>query len=252
MNAISPSVRVERIGNATLYCGDCREILPALQRPDAIISDPPYGMSADTDSHRFSGGSAGHRRRRKEGRCWPSVVGDSERFDASCLLELADTVLLWGLNHFPDSLFPGTALVWLKRSDDAFGTFLSDGEVAWLSRGRGCYAFRDFSGHMEASSGQRFHPTQKPVALMRWCIDRAKLQDGSSVLDPFMGSGSTGVAAVQMGHPFTGIEMVPEYFEAACHRIEEAQRQGNLLNQLPHAKDPADARMADLFAEPEE
>lgn len=244
-------MRKEVIGDATLYRGDCREIVPSLQRPTAIISDPPYGMNAATDSHRFSGGAATHRLRRKEGRSWPAVVGDDKEFRPSALLAAADLLVLWGFNHFPRELTPGTALVWLKRADDALGTFLSDGEIAWLNKGRGVYAFRDFSGHAEASSGQRYHPTQKPVALMQWCIQRAKVPAGGMVMDPYMGSGSTGIAAGRLGHPFVGVEIVPEYFDAACRRIEEAQRHKDLFVHLP-AEDPADTRIADLFREPDE
>lgn len=192
------------IGAATLILGDCREVLPTLRDADALISDPPYGMKANTDSHRFVGGQKGHRLRRREGRSWPPVVGDAAEFDPSPLLGLAGVTVLWGLNHFPRNLPPGAALVWLKRSDEAFGSFLSDGEIAWLSRGRGVYAFRDFSGHMEASTGDRHHPTQKPVQLMRWCIQRAKVRAGGLIVDPYMGSGSTGVAAVRGGVSLLG------------------------------------------------
>jgi len=82
----------------------------------------------------------------------------------------------------------------------------------------------------EVTAGQsREHPTQKPVALMRWCIERAKVPPGGVILDPYMGSGSTGVAAMQMRHPFIGIEIEPRYFDVACRRIEEAQRQGDMF-----------------------
>lgn len=226
-------MRIEHIGDATLYLGDCRDVLPTLARPAALISDPPYGMKAGTDSHRFSGSATSHRKRRKEGRCWPPVTGDDTEFNAQPLLALANIVLLWGFNHFPRDLPPGAALIWLKRSDDALGTFLSDAEIAWLSVGRGVYGFRDFSGYAEASAGQRAHPTQKPVELMRWCIQRAKVPPSGTILDPYMGSGSTGVAAVSMGHPFVGIEIEAQYFDAACRRIEEAYRQPRLFADPP-------------------
>lgn len=228
-------MRREVIGAATLILGDCREVLPTLGEVDAVVTDPPYGMKADTNSHRFSGGDLGHRQRRKEGRAWPAVIGDDVEFDPTPLLGVGRVAVLWGLNHFPRNLPPGAALVWLKRSDEAFGSFLSDGEVAWLSKGRGVYAFRDFSGHMEASTGDRHHPTQKPVELMRWCIQRAKVPAGGLIADPYMGSGSTGVAAVTGGYRFVGMEIVPEYFESACRRIEQAQRQSDLFIKPPEA-----------------
>lgn len=222
-------MRVEQIGLATLYLGDCREIAPTLERPAAVISDPPYGMKANTNSHRFSGGSVTHRVRRKEGRHYPPVIGDDAEFDAAAWVGAADVVILWGLNHFPRNLPPGAALIWLKRSDDALGSFLSDAEIAWFSRGRGVYGFRDFSGHQEAVNGERSHPTQKPVSLMKWCIEKAKVPAVGVILDPYMGSGTTGVAAVQMGHPFIGIEIDERYFATACRRIEAAQRQADMF-----------------------
>ena len=148
------ALRTEQLAeNVVLYLGDCRQVLPTLRRPAAVISDPPYGMRAGTDSQRFSGGSSTHRMRRKEGRAWPAVVGDDREFDPRDLLSAVPIILLWGLNHFPRYLHPGTALVWLKRKETAFGTFLSDGEVAWLNRGRGTYAFTDFTGHWDEGRG---------------------------------------------------------------------------------------------------
>lgn len=230
------SVRKEVLADdVTLYLGDSREIVPTLQPPAAVISDPPYGMKAGTDSHRFSGGAEGHRQRRKEGRKWAAVIGDDVEFDPTHLLAVAPIVLLWGLNHFPRGLTAGTALIWLKRSDDALGSFLSDGEIAWLNRGRGVYGFRDFSGHAEASRGERFHPTQKPVALMEWCIERAKVPAGGVICDPYMGSGSTGVAAVRNGFGFIGCEIEPLYFDSACKRIADELRRPRLFAE-PIAK----------------
>ena len=95
------------------------------------------------------------------------------------------------------------------------------------------------------------HPTPKQLAPTEWCVARAS-RSGDLVLDPYMGSGTTGVACARLGRRFIGIEIEPRYFNIACRRIEEAQRQGDLLNSLPPAEDPADTRMADLFAEPED
>lgn len=228
---LAPWRRREMLGLATLYLGDCREIAPTLPRPAAVISDPPYGMAADTDYTRFSGGST---RRGKSTRHAP-IINDAQPFDARWMVEF-DRVILWGLNHFPDSLQPGAALVWDKRNDGAEGTFLSDAEVAWMKGRRGVYVFRHvFAGSARALDAgmdpyaAAVHPTQKPVALMRWCIEQAQVPAGGTILDPYMGSGSTGVAAVQMRHPFVGIEIEEQYFDVACRRIAEAQRQGDLL-----------------------
>ena len=226
-------MRVEKIGLATLYLGDCREIAPGLERTAAVISDPPYGMKADTDYTRFTAGNS----RRGKGVCHSPVFGDDVPFDPSWMLNF-DRVILWGMNHFPASLSAGAALIWDKRSVGAEGTFLSDAEVAWLKGRRGCYIFRYiFAGSaraMDAGFGayeMSAHPTQKPVALMRWCIEQAKVPPGGVILDPYMGSGSTGVAAVQMRHPFIGIEIEERYFNTACRRIEEAQRQRDMFRE---------------------
>jgi site-specific DNA-methyltransferase (adenine-specific) len=98
--------------------------------------------------------------------------------------------------------------------------------------------------------GETAHPTQKPLALMRWCIDRLCLAAGSMILDPYVGSGTSGVAALRAGHSFIGCEIHEPYFDIACRRIEAAQRQADLFVRLPPVEDPADVRMADLFAEP--
>jgi DNA modification methylase len=224
-------MRVEKIGLATLYLGDCRDIAASLERPAAVITDPPYGMKANTDYTRFSRKGTP----RGKGVAHLRVLGDDEPFDPSWMLHF-DRVVIWGMNNFPASLVAGAALIWDKRNDGAEGTFLSDAEVAWLKGKRGCYIFRCvFTGSsraLDAGFGpyeMSAHPTQKPVSLMRWCIQQAKVPDGGTILDPYMGSGSTGVAAVQMRHPFIGIEMEPKYFDIACRRIEEAQRQGDLF-----------------------
>lgn len=225
--------RVE-IGLATLYLGDCREIMPALSRPAAVISDPPYGMAWDTDSTRFSGGN----HHRGAGRAdFGGIVGDGGPFDPTPLLTAADHVVLWGANHFAACLPIGTTLVWVKKRPHLWGTFLSDAEVAWCRGGHGVYCCevpwsppaRAMDAGGNPSVPVSIHPTQKPTSLMRWCIERAKVPPGGTILDPYMGSGSTGVAAVQMRHPFVGIEIEEKYFDIACRRIENAQRQGDML-----------------------
>jgi DNA modification methylase len=238
-------VRVERIGLATLYLGDCRDIAPKLPRPAAVIADPPYGMALNTDSTRFSGGRTenGRSGRRGRGRVWPGIVGDDEPFDPGPWLAAADRVILWGANHYAQRLPVGTTLVWIKKRAGLWGTFLSDAEIAWKRGGCGVFccevhwspptAALDRGGDIKKPVA--VHPTQKPVALMRWCIEQAKVPQGGAILDPFMGSGSTGVAAVQMGYQFVGVEIEPQYFDVACSRIEIAQRQRCLFRDEPSA-----------------
>lgn len=214
--------RVETIGRATLYLGDCRDVLPTLGKVDAVVSDPPYGMKWDGKVSVGKNGHGGTGTRAKH--YGVTILGDDEPFDPSPFLGF-DKVVLFGANHFASRLPTGTMLVWIKRFDGGFGSFLSDGEVAWMKGGHGVYCFRDTS--LMGETHDRAHPTQKPVPLMRWCIER--IGNSRNILDPFMGSGTTGVAAVQMGRDFIGIEREPKYFDIACRRIEDAQRQGRLI-----------------------
>lgn len=200
-------------------------ILQTLTSIDAVISDPPYGMNWDTDTSRFGGGSAESRARRGKGRNdIAPVINDERPFDPAPWLSFPK-VVLWGANHFASRLPVGSTLVWIKRLDAAFGTFLSDAEIAWQKGGHGVYCKRDLS--MMAEAKTRAHPTQKPVGLMSWCIQRVGAAD--TVLDPYMGSGSTGVACMDMGRRFVGIEIDRKYFDIACERIAAAHSQGRLF-----------------------
>jgi DNA modification methylase len=219
-------MRIETIGDCTLYLGDCLEVLPTLGKVDAVVTDPPYGMNWNPDSTRFTRDtsySAGNAD-------WDRVIGDEKEFDPSPWLSYPK-VILWGANHYWRSLGLGTTLVWIKKPDSVFGMMLSDAEIAWMKGGVGVYCYRFFFHPMQrgrdaGKPGKRaVHPTQKPVSLMRWCLDMAKVSEGATVLDPFMGSGTTGVACVKMGRRFIGIEIDPTYFDIACKRIEAATLQ---------------------------
>lgn len=208
------------IGNATLYLGDCRDILPTLGKVDAVVTDPPYGIGED-------GGDKNRRRGYKPLVVHEKLSWDKERpqkkiFDT--IRECSDAQIIWGGNYFADFLPP--SMGWLYWDKKMGGDF-SDGELAWTSQKR---AVRDFSKSPFAglSGGHdRVHPTQKPIDLMKWCINF--LPNAQTILDPFLGSGTTGVAAVQMGRKFIGIEREPKYFDIACKRIEDAQKQGDLF-----------------------
>ena len=221
------------IGDCTLYNEDCAFILPTLHGVGAVVSDPPYGMGWNTDSTRYSGGLRTHRTGRpKEGRAdWGAVANDDKPFDPEPWLRFPQ-VILWGANHYASRLPVGTTLVWIKRLDGAFESFLSDAEVAWMKGGHGVYCRRDLSMNHATNANGRDHPTQKPVGIMQWCVEKTK----GLVLDPYMGSGTTGVACVKMGRPFVGVEIEKRWFDAACRRIEDAYKQGDLFVAPPEKK----------------
>ena len=223
------AVRTEVIGACTLILGDCRDIAPTLVGVEAVISDPPYGMKWDTDSTRFTSGTKGHQKRGEGRSDWGRVAGDDMAFDPAQWLTY-DEVILWGANHYGNRLPVGTTLVWVKRNDAAFGSFLSDAELGWQKGGYGVYCHRDLG---EGPNFAKSHPTQKPISLMQWCVNRVR---GAMVLDPYMGSGTTGVACVRMGRKFIGIEIDPVYFAAACKRIEAAYNQPDLFIAAPEPK----------------
>lgn len=224
-------MRKEIIGNATLYQGDCLEVLSNFdsKEVDAVVTDPPYGMNHNTDFTRFTGGKG----RRGPGTVHLKIKGDDVLFDPSVWLNFKECIL-FGANHFWSRLPSGGCLIWIKRNDGALNSFLSDGEIAFLKGKQGVYAFkRVFAGSSKACEagldpyGPSAHPTQKPLDLMRWCLTYTK---GNVILDPFMGSGTTGVACMELGRKFIGVEIEPKYFDIACKRIEQAQRQARLFS----------------------
>lgn len=210
----------------TLIPGDCLEVLRSL--PDgcvnAVVTDPPYGMGWNTNSRRYTGGNRALRR--VEGRDdWPVIHGDDQLFDPVPWLAFSK-VVLWGANHYTMRLPVGTTLAWIKKADHLFGTFLSDAEIGWMKGGHGVYCYRKpFPPPVRAAEsgiGRCAHPTQKPVGLMRWCIRRLKLPPGSTILDPFAGSGTTGVAALAEGMRCILIEREPAYCDIIRRRLAAA------------------------------
>lgn len=204
------------IGNATLYCADCMDVLPTLERVDAVITDPPYGLA-----EKLQGGTWG--------KSFEGAYKDWDSFAPQNLLnevlKLSDKAIVWGGNYF--TLIPSRCwLVWFKR--DAVRT-MAGCELAWTNFDANAKVF-DWT--IAATNAERAgHPTQKPIALMRWCIEQAG--NPETILDPFMGSGTTGVAAIQLGRKFIGIEREPKYFDIACKRIEQAAAQGKLFAPEP-------------------
>jgi DNA modification methylase len=211
-------VREVTIGNCRLIQGDCLEVMPTLAKVDAVICDPPYGIGEDGGRFRDRKGG-GHRVLPKGG--W-----DHERPSAKAFAEIlcaADDQIIWGGNYFAD-LLPASKgwLYW----DKLMGGDFADGELAWTSLER---ALRKFTLCNKMAGKQ--HPTQKPVALMEWCL--GFLPDAKTILDPFMGSGTTGVACVNSGRSFIGIELDSDYFDIAVKRITDAHKQADLFIDKP-------------------
>jgi len=206
--------RVEHIGAATLYLGDCRDILPTLGKVDAVVTDPPFGLGDRMKGGTWADKPAFHDM--PEWDCEPPSLDT-----LLSIISLAKWSVMWGGNYF--GLPPSRGwLVWDKAN--AVPT-MADVELAWSNLDRPAKRFRGLVGRCEYG-----HPTQKPLDLMKWTIKQVDHCDlAQAILDPFMGSGTTGVAAVQMGRKFIGIEREPKYFDIACRRIEDAQRQGDMF-----------------------
>lgn len=241
-------MRVERIGNATLYLGDSLELLRsgAFGKIGAIVSDPPYGIAylhAGYDTVDVAGNVIKPADK--------PIAGDSTPFDPAPWLEAAPTapmgksrlkvdtprIVLWGADNFRRSLPDGgTMLAWDKHVGRGADDDFADCEWAWCGRKVKREVFRyfwkgitrDMSNPLDVP-GKRLHVSQKPVELMRWSIEKARPLVGLPVLDPYMGSGTTGVACATFNLPFIGVEIDPGHFETACMRIEDAQRQGRLI-----------------------
>lgn len=213
--------RIEHLAEGvTLYQGDCREILPTLGRFDAVVTDPPYGIGIDGQKQTSWGKHGG--RKCHEFMGWDKSRPEKEVFDI--ILKTSATQVIWGGNYFADMLPRGDKwLVW----DKGQRIQQSDCELAYTNM-TGALRVFDLNRVALLKDGTS-HPTQKPVELMKWCV---KMTSGH-ICDPFMGSGTTGVAAVKLGRHFTGIELEPKYFDIACRRISEAMKQPDMFVEQP-------------------
>ena len=221
------------IGRATLYLGDCREVLPTLDACDATITDPPYGV--DLGSTKGSGGAHG-----LQLQAYASYADTYENYVTQVVPALMQAMQLTGRA----AVFIGPHIHELPKFDALGGVYCS------AATGRHQWGFKNFlpvllyGTYPDLHKGAQYptviasnetaekngHPVPKPVGWMRWLV-ALTTRRGETVLDPFMGSGTTGVAAVQQGRQFVGIEREPKYFEIACERIRQAQAQGSLLDE---------------------
>lgn len=198
-----------------IYHGDCREILPHMPKVDLVLTDPPYGIGEN------------HKRNKSRGKlAQPIDYGEYEWDHAPCSDEVlclalgsADRAIVWGGNYFTRVLSPGPGwLVWDKINSGDF----ADCELAWTNLPQACRLFRHmWNGMLRDSEREtrRVHPTQKPIALMHWCLSFAP--DAQTILDPFMGSGTTLRAAKDLGRKCIGIEIEEKYCEIAVRRLQQ-------------------------------
>jgi len=218
--------RVEQIGDATLYLGDCMEILPTLGKVDAVVTDPPYGIGESNEKNATRGKAApptnyGHYE-------WDQSPATPEQISA--IRASSCHQVIFGGNYF--NLPPTSCwLVWDKQNSGDF----ADCELAWTNLPKAVRRiYWRWNGMIRKGSDIREHPTQKPVGVMEWCIGH--LPDVNTILDPFMGSGTTGVACAKLGRKFIGIELEPKYFDIACKRIDDAYKQADLFVAPPAPK----------------
>ena len=197
----------------TIFHGDCREVLPTLGKFDLLLTDPPYGIDADNQKRNSTRGLLAP----------PRDYGSSEwdkrpipQWLLLWVMDMANLQIVWGGNYY--SLPPCKGpLVWDKENGE---TDFADGEMAWNNLGIAMRIKRHlWNGMIRKGGEERDHPTQKPLEVMSWCLSFAP--DAKTVLDPFMGSGTTLVAAKQLGRIATGIELEERYCEIAAKRLQQ-------------------------------
>ena len=219
-----------RIGDATLYLGDCLEILPTLGPVDAVVTDPPYGINYRSN-HNSSRRGKWARWVRHEN--MHGIIGDDKPFDPEPWLALGVPMVVFGGNYCADRLPPSRCwIVWDKRGDIGKNR-QADCELAWTNLDAVSRVFtHKWSGLIRdgeenvAVNGPKLHPHQKPVALLSKIL---QMVPAGAILDPYMGSGSTLVAAVRAERPCIGIEIEERYFDIACERLNRERAQYKLF-----------------------
>ena len=236
--ANKPWRRVERIGDCILYLGDCREILPHLEGIDAIVTDPPYGIGVDKTMHKQGGTQYGRAAAAKNH--YDLTDWDCKPIPAD-LMEMirhsAKWNVIFGGNYYS---FPATScwLVWDKENGD---NNFADCELAWTNLPKAVRRIKWMWNGMLRKGGEarEGHPTQKPVGVMQWAIQQIP-EPNRTILDPFMGSGTTLIACHKLGRRGIGIEIDPNYFELACSRIRKAYDQPDMfIERAPEPKQGA-------------
>ncbi|MDY6910776.1 MAG: site-specific DNA-methyltransferase [Chloroflexota bacterium] len=208
--------------NGKLYHGDCLKIITELEPVDLVLTDPPYGINLATNYKQRGRGALA------ECKDYAPVHGDNKPFDPAPFLSISKHVCLWGANYYADKLPPSSGwLVWDKKRPDTLDQ--ATVELAWTNFVKGARRFEClWNGMIRAEKEKLIHPTQKPVSLMIWVLGLRWTPTGT-VLDPFFGSGSTGVACEELNRKWIGIEISEEYCELAAKRIERETRQVKLF-----------------------
>ena len=214
--------RIETIGSATLYLGDCRDILPTLPKVDAVITDPPYGI-----------GEAAGKNASRSKVAVSQDYGDDGWDDApveDALMKMVREAGKWAVIFGGNYYAMPPARCWLVWDKENGANDFADCELAWTNLPKAVRRIRYMWHGMLRANGEARgdHPTQKPIGVMSWAINHVPAPC-ATILDPFMGSGTTGVAAMNLQRAFIGIEREPKYFDIARRRIEDAQRQGRLI-----------------------
>lgn len=201
----------------TIYNADCRKVLPWLESFDLLLTDPPYGIGADNQKRILSRRKLARPKDYGESN-WDSCRPSETLIDLA--IDTADYSVIWGGNYFG---LPASSC-WLVWDKDNGTSDFADCELAWTNMKRAVRKFKwRWNGMLQENMGKqkedRVHPTQKPLALMRWCLSFAP--DAKTVLDPFMGSGTTLVAAKLEGRQAVGIEINEAYCELAAKRLSQ-------------------------------
>ncbi len=222
------------IGSATLYQGDCRDVIPALGSVDAVVTDPPYGVRLGE----YTGTS------RYQNVPYASFVDSEDYVRKVCVPAIKNCLAI----SKRLALTPGHRCMWLYPKPDDVGIWYNP---ATTNRGRWGFshtnAFIFYYGADPKNTGRGMrpnslsgacdsiqhiaHPCPKPLKFTKWLVERASL-DGETVLDPFMGSGTAAIACLALGRKFIGIELDSRYFDLACQRLEDARRQGDFIHPV--------------------
>lgn len=217
-------------GGITIYHANCLHVLAQLPRVALVLGDPPYGAKERTDraskgrGKRLTTRQSIKRQLLLDSRDYEPVIGDDQPYDPAPMLALKVPTILWGANYYADKLPPSRCwLTWDKReggtSDDN-----ADCELAWTNFDMPARLYSHlWRGVCRASEvgAAPIHPTQKPVALMRWCLKLARLKPGAVVFDPYMGSGPVAKACKQLGYQYIGCELVQSYCTATILGLQQ-------------------------------